>query len=133
MPSAGELQHPYTSQNASTNALAQQSSRLPALEEDVQLAPVNTASTASSGSDAPQAEPNRLSKATSAVSAKLGFGRNKKGKHKAQDKDLELEGVRGQTPDPYSEPQWTNYSSNMVDVLDTLGKSPPALKKSTFY
>lgn len=134
MPSAGELQQAYAAQNASTNALSQVPSRLPALEEDVQLQPVNTASTASSQSDGPRAEPNALSKSISAVSAKFGFGRSKKGKDKAQDKaqDVELEGARGQAPDPYGGRQWTNYSSNMVDVLDTLGATAPRSKDEWF-
>ncbi|KAL5375356.1 hypothetical protein DPSP01_011265 [Paraphaeosphaeria sporulosa] len=131
MPSAGELQQAYVAQNASTNALSQVPSRLPALEEGVQLQPVNTASTASSESDGPRAEPNRLSKSISAVSAKLGFGKSKKGKDKAQDKEIELEGARGQTPDPYGDRQWTNYSSSMVDVLDTIDPEVQTLTSLT--
>ncbi|KAF9731631.1 hypothetical protein PMIN01_10648 [Paraphaeosphaeria minitans] len=131
MPSAGELQQTYATQDASTNALSQVPSRLPALEEGVQLQPVNTASTASSESDGPRAPPNRLSKSISAVSAKFGFGKSKKGKDQAQDKDMELEGAQGQTPDSYGDRQWTNYSSNMVDVLDTLDPEVQTLTSLT--
>jgi hypothetical protein len=118
MPSANELQHTYAAQNASTNALAQAPSRLPALEEGVQLQPTTTCGSTSTESDGPRAEPNRLSRATSAVSAKLGFFKSKKATGKG--KEMELETDRADGP-PRPESPWTNYSSNMVDVLDTLG------------
>lgn len=115
LPSADELraQRAYANQNSSTHALQQTPTRLPALEEDVQLDPINTRSTTSNESNSPQTEHNRLSHATSAVSAKLGFWKSKKGKEKntVDDDDLPPQGDRS----------WTNYSSNMVDVLDTLG------------
>lgn len=117
IPSAGELQQAYAAQNASTNALARSSSRLPALEEEVQLEPVNTGSTTSTEPDGPRTEPNALSRATSAVSAKLGFFRSKKGK----EKEKELEDADDLPPSVPGERPWTNYSSNMVDVLDTVG------------
>lgn len=119
MPSVEELrsQRALASQNASTNALNQSSSRLPALEEEVPLEPINTGSTTSTESDAARTEPNRLSRATSAVSAKLAFFKPKKGKDKEKNAQDDLDFP---PPAPGDRP-WTNYSSNMVDVLDTLG------------
>jgi hypothetical protein len=119
MPSAEEFhtQRAYASQNASTNALQQSSSRLPALEEEVPLEHMNTGSTTSTESDGPRTEPNRLSRATSAVSAKLGFFKSKKGK----DKEKDTQDAPDFPPLAPGDRPWTNYSSNMVDVLDTLG------------
>lgn len=123
MPSVEELrtQRTYAGQNASTNALNPSTSRLPALEEEVQLEPINTQSSTSTDSDGPQTEPNRLAKATSAVSAKLGLFKSKKGKDDGKQ-------VQGAGDVPLAGPadhSWTNYSSNMVDVLDTVGTSTP--------
>ncbi|KAJ4348309.1 uncharacterized protein N0V89_009683 [Didymosphaeria variabile] len=124
MPSAGEVQHAYAAKNASTNALQQSTTRLPALEEDVQLEPINTGSTTSTESDGPRNEPNMLSRATSAVSAKLAFFKSKKGKEK------ELDSAQDYPPAAPGDRPWTNYSSNMVDVLDTLGMLDRNLAKA---
>ncbi|KAK3207446.1 hypothetical protein GRF29_103g1047171 [Pseudopithomyces chartarum] len=129
MPSAEEFhtQRAYASQNASTNALQQSSSRLPALEEEVPLEHMNTGSTTSTESDGPRTEPNRLSRATSAVSAKLGFFKSKKGK----DREKDTQDAPDFPPLAPGDRPWTNYSSNMVDVLDTLDPEVQTLTSIT--
>ena len=120
MPSTEELRI-YPQQNASTGALQQMGSRLPALEEEVHLDEY-TGSTTSEESDSPRNE-GRLSKVTSALSAKLGFFKSKKGK----EPETEAGGAGNGNgngnglPTASGDRQWTNYTSNMVDVLDTVG------------
>ncbi|KAJ4291128.1 hypothetical protein N0V90_010326 [Kalmusia sp. IMI 367209] len=122
VPSSGTLQQAYTTQNASTNALQQTPTRLPALEEGVQLEPVATGPSSSTESSSGQTEQNRLSRATSAVSTKLRFWRSNKGK--------DVEATGGQTSAMPAELPM-NYTSNMVDVLDTVDPEVATLTSLT--
>jgi hypothetical protein len=115
MPSSGPLPPVALNPNASTNALQQTSSRLPALEEEVQLEPVATKASSSTASSTPRTEPSRLKKVSSAVQARLGFGKDKN-KAKEQDVEAGVDALPPGAPD-----QGWQYSSNMVDVLDTVG------------
>jgi len=97
---------------ASNNALQQAPSRLACVEEHVQLQPTQTGSTSASDASAPKAEPSRLQK----VSSKVQFW---KGKEKGKEQDVEA--GADAVPADQMDQGW-QYSSNMVDVLDTVGK-----------
>lgn len=115
MPSSVALRQVALNPNASTNALQQSTTRLPALEEEVQLEPVGTGSSDSTEADAPRAEPSRLRKVSSAISTRMPFWGNKN-----KEKDVEADKVPV-GPSVPAEPS-IQYSSNMVDVLDTVGR-----------
>lgn len=113
IPSAGNLPPGFTAQNASMNALQQTPSRLPRLEEDVPLEPVATNLSSSSNSSAGQAGQNRLSK----VTTRMRFWKSDKGK--------ETDATGGEASAPVDD--YTAYTSNMVDVLDTVGTEAASL------
>jgi hypothetical protein len=104
-----------TTAGASTLALQPTRSRLPALDETCQLDLAQAPSKTSSTSSNPKEQPGRLRRASNAFQTKLGF---KKDKANENEKDLEAGAPPvGQVQIP------REYAANMVDVLDTLGKS----------
>ncbi|KAF2252604.1 hypothetical protein BU26DRAFT_529623 [Trematosphaeria pertusa] len=121
VPSAGALRQVALSPNASTHQLSGSTSRLPALEEECQLEPVSTGSTSTTESDTPRPEPSRLRKVSSAIQTRLPFW---KGKEKDE------EGEKAPMPAAAAEPPM-QYSSNMVDVLDTLDPEVQTLTSLT--
>jgi hypothetical protein len=113
MPVAQALRQAGLNPNASTNALQQGTGHLPTLEEEDQL---NTSRHGSAGTtQTTEFPPTRLRKARSALHTKLSFW---KGKDANADADLEKQ--QPMEPLNLAEPGM-NYTSNMVDVLDTLG------------
>ncbi|KAF2685663.1 hypothetical protein K458DRAFT_300387 [Lentithecium fluviatile CBS 122367] len=123
MPSSTALRSVALNPNTSTNALSQSASRLPALEEEVQLEPTATNSTSTSDSSAPRAEPSRLRKVSSAVQTRLGFWKDK-------GKEQDVEAGADTIPAPQMDQGW-QYSSNMVDVLDTVDPEVQTLTSLT--
>jgi hypothetical protein len=116
MPSSMALRSVAVDPNPSTNALQQVPSRLPALEEEVQLSPTSSGSSSDSNASAhDKAGPSRLKKVSSAVSTGFGLWGNKD-KGKEQDVEAGADGLPATSMD-----QGWQYSSNMVDVLDTVG------------
>jgi hypothetical protein len=114
MPSSIALGTVAQNPNNSTNALSQVPTRLAPLEEDVQLQPA-TSSSSSSSDGAAKAEPSRLKKVSSAVQTGFGLWGNKdKGKH-------DVEADPNAAPTKQTDQGW-QYTSNMVDVLDTVGE-----------
>jgi hypothetical protein len=111
MPSSVALNHNVNTPNASTQRL---SHPLQALDEGAET---NFAAPNSSESTLGQPEqPSRLRKAKSAVQNRIPFWGSPA--PKPSEKTLEPRGTAVPQPD-----QHMDYSSNMVDVLDTIGKS----------
>jgi hypothetical protein len=110
MPSSVALNQPAATPNASTLRLSQP---LQALEEGAET---NFVPSNSSESTLGQPEqPSRLRKAKSAIQNRIPFWGSPA--PKPSEKALEPQGTAVQQPD-----QHMDYSSNMVDVLDTIGK-----------
>ena len=116
MPSSMALRSVALNPNASSNALQQSTTRLPALEEEVQLEPTSTGSSDTSDSSAHKNGPSRLRKVSSAVQTGFGLWGNK---DKGKNQDVEA-GAGADVPGTQMD-QGMQYSSNMVDVLDTVG------------
>jgi hypothetical protein len=111
MPSSVALNQNVNTPNASTQRL---SHPLQALQEGAET---NFVAPNSSESTLGQPEqPSRLRKAKSAVQNRIPFWSSPS--PKPSEKTLEPRGTAVQQPD-----QHMDYSSNMVDVLDTIGKS----------
>jgi len=119
MPSSTALRQDLRP-SASSNALQQNNARLPALEEEVRLEPISTSSSDSS-SPSPRPQLSRLRRVSSAVQARLGFG-GKTNKEKDAEADL--------APSAPVEPP-VQYSSGMVDVLDTVDPEVATLTSLT--
>jgi hypothetical protein len=107
MPSSTSLRQVAQQPNPSSQRL---SAPLPALDEDHALGQV---STNTSKSDPPRVEPSRLRKVKSAVLTSIPFWGHKETQTQAQVNA----GVAGQQNGNES----MDYTSDMVDVLDTLG------------
>lgn len=115
------LQQLAMTPNASTNALSQSTARLPALDEECQLETVPT-SASNHSEPLPQkpTSPGRLRKVSSTLQNKLSFWKDK-------DPDTDVNLQKPPPPPPPQQPPAApydpglNYTSNMVDVLDTLG------------
>lgn len=106
MPSTNALRQVAQHNNASTNRL---STPLPALDENHVLEPVQPQSTQAA---APQGEPSRLTKFKSAVQTRVPFWGGKKQEQLSDDHV-----PPALQADNYS----VDYTSDMVDVLDTIG------------
>lgn len=106
MPSSNALRSVAQQPNPSTQRL---STPLPALDENCALEQIPTKS---SQSTAPKGEPSRLTKVKSALQTRVPFWGNKE-KQKIPDNHV----APAQQTDAYS----MDYTSDMVDVLDTLG------------
>ncbi|CAI6338470.1 unnamed protein product [Periconia digitata] len=134
MSSAQGLQQLATNPNASCNALRQSTTRLPALEEECQLENVpTTASNFSEPMPAKNSPPGRLRKVSSALQNKLSFWKDKEPDTTA---DLEKQPppiTSQQPPQQLAAPYQPglNYTSNMVDVLDTVDPEVQTLTSLT--
>jgi hypothetical protein len=103
MPSSNTLRQAAQHANPSTQRL---STPLPALDEDHALEQVP------SNSSHPKGEPSRFTKIKSAVQTRVPFWGNKK-----QEQLSDNHVAPAQQSDNYS----MDYTSDMVDVLDTIG------------
>ncbi|PVI07047.1 hypothetical protein DM02DRAFT_609423 [Periconia macrospinosa] len=133
MTSAQGLQQLSVNPSASTNALRQSTTRLPALDEESQLENVpTTTSNRSEPLPAKKSQPGRLRKVSSALHSKLGFWRGK-------DPDAMADPEKSTLPSRPQQHQQTvvpfdpvlNYTSNMVDVLDTVDPEVQTLTSLT--
>ena len=114
MPSSQALRQVAADPNASIHALQPTSSRLAVLDETCALE--NTPSNASSASSTTQGDqkdqPGRLRRASQAITSRLGLRKeNKDGTN-----------VIPPTGTAIQQDQYWDYNSDMVDVLDTIGR-----------
>ncbi|KAF2641295.1 hypothetical protein P280DRAFT_517501 [Massarina eburnea CBS 473.64] len=124
MPAAQTLGQIAKNPNASTHALQQ--GRLPALEEEGQLQTTPTAGSVSSTASPASLPPlGRLRKSRSALPTRLSFW-----KAKETSPEADLEKQPPQEPIGLAGPGM-NYTSNMVDVLDTLDPEVQTLTSLT--
>jgi hypothetical protein len=115
MPSSNALQQGAQQPNPSAQRL---NAPLPVLEEGCALGQVNSRSTQST---APKGEPSRLTKVKSAVQTRVPFWGNK-------DKQ-KPSGTNHAAVQPNDASM--NYTSDMVDVLDTIGMCGPQQQLSS--
>lgn len=111
MPSSHTLRQVAQQPNPSAQRL---NAPLPALDENCELGQVHSKSTDSTVSQ-PEPEAGRLRKVKSAIQTRLPFwGSKEKDKGNPTTQEAQL----------FQDDASMNYTSDMVDVLDTLGKSP---------
>lgn len=115
MPSSQGLRQVAADPNASITALQPTSSRLAVLDETCALENAHSNSSSSSTTQGDQKDqPGRLRRASQAITSRLGLGKD--------NKEKETPTVIPPTGTAVPPDQYWDYNSDMVDVLDTIGK-----------